>query len=147
MAVWNIKRTNMIIIFSPVNEWRAIAFARPHKITNVGYVKNIYLQPLAVGWLSMLGCGKVQFEQSFFWGQFQRSRKRLNLKNLLLTLIAVTRINKLVRFISLFKCFEFPIYIFYFRPAFFLRSKSCVEMNNIRKAWRTERSSVAKTVG
>ena len=30
-----------IIIFSPVNEWRTIAFAS-HKITNVGYVKNIF---------------------------------------------------------------------------------------------------------
>ena len=26
---------------------------RPHKITNVGNVKNIYLQPLAVGGISM----------------------------------------------------------------------------------------------
>ena len=32
------------MIFSPVNEWRVIAFASPH----VGYVKNIYLQPLVV---------------------------------------------------------------------------------------------------
>ena len=31
-----------IIIFSPVNKWRAIAFVSPHKITNVGYLKNIY---------------------------------------------------------------------------------------------------------
>ena len=30
------------MIFSPVNEWRAIAFASPHKITNVGYVQNVY---------------------------------------------------------------------------------------------------------
>ena len=42
-----------IIIFSPVNEWSAITFASTHKITNVGYVKNIYLQPLVVGWISM----------------------------------------------------------------------------------------------
>ena len=35
--------------FSPVNEWHAIAFASPHKITNVGYVKNVYLKPLVVG--------------------------------------------------------------------------------------------------
>ena len=42
-----------IIIFSPVNEWSAITFASTHKITNVGYVKNIYLQPLVVGWISV----------------------------------------------------------------------------------------------
>ena len=36
------------MIFSPVNEWRVIAFASPHKITSVGYVKNIYLQPPVV---------------------------------------------------------------------------------------------------
>ena len=30
MAVWNIKQTIMNnLIFSPVNEWRAIAFASP----------------------------------------------------------------------------------------------------------------------
>ena len=56
MAVWNITQTimkgyNTIIIFSPVNEWSAIAFARLNKITNVGYIKNIYLQPV-VGWIS-----------------------------------------------------------------------------------------------
>ena len=28
-------------MFNPVNEWRAIDFASPHKIANVGYVKNI----------------------------------------------------------------------------------------------------------
>ena len=53
MAVSNIKQIIMkddnIQIFSPVNEWCAIAFASPHKITNVGYIKNIYLQPLVVG--------------------------------------------------------------------------------------------------
>ena len=31
-----------IIIIRPVNEWRAITFAIPHKITNVGYINNIY---------------------------------------------------------------------------------------------------------
>ena len=36
------------MVFRPVNEWRVIAFASPHKITNAGYVKNIYLQPLVV---------------------------------------------------------------------------------------------------
>ena len=31
-----------IIIFSPVNEWRAIVFSSPHKITNAGYGKIVY---------------------------------------------------------------------------------------------------------
>ena len=43
----------MTIIFRPVKEWHAIVFASPHKITNVGNVKNIYLQPLVVGGISM----------------------------------------------------------------------------------------------
>ena len=41
----------IMAVFSPVNEWSAIAFARLNKITNVGYIKNIYLQPV-VGWIS-----------------------------------------------------------------------------------------------
>ena len=55
MVVWNIKQTIMKDYnkFSPVNEWHAIAFASPHKITNVGYVKNVYLKPLVVGWIKM----------------------------------------------------------------------------------------------
>ena len=43
------KPSRKIAIFSPVNECRAIAFNTPHKITVVGYVKYIYLQPLIVG--------------------------------------------------------------------------------------------------
>ena len=35
---------------------------------DVGYVKNIYLQSLVVGWLSMQGCGKVQFDGPFLGG-------------------------------------------------------------------------------
>ena len=35
---------------------------------NLGYVKNIYLQPLVVGWISMQGCGKVRYERPFFMG-------------------------------------------------------------------------------
>ena len=34
------KLARKIIIFSPINEWHAIAFASPHTFTNVGYVKN-----------------------------------------------------------------------------------------------------------
>ena len=51
-------------------------------------------------WLAEYQCkGVVKFNLSdlFFWGQFRRSWKRLNWKNLLLTLIAVTRIINLIR--------------------------------------------------
>ena len=52
-------------------------------------------------WLAQFQCkGVVKFSLSdlFFWGQFRRSWQRLNWKNLLLTLIAVTRIINLVYF-------------------------------------------------
>ena len=52
-------------------------------------------------WLAEYQCkGVVKFNLSdlFIWGQFRRSWKRLNWKNLLLTLIAVTRIINLVYF-------------------------------------------------
>ena len=99
-VVWNIKQT--IIIFIPVNEW--IAFASTHKITNAGFVKNIYLQPLVVGWISIFkGVVKFNLSDLFFWVQFRRPWKRLCQKNLLLTLIAVTRIINLVRCILTFQ--------------------------------------------
>ena len=50
-------------------------------------------------WLAEYQCkGVVKFNLSdlLIWGQFRRSWKRLNWKNLLLTLIAVTRIINLV---------------------------------------------------
>ena len=77
-------------------------------------------------WLAEYQCkGVVKFNLSdlFFWGQLRRSRKRLNWKDLLLTLIAVTRIINLDRFISQFKCFKFPILIFYFRLALFFKKQ------------------------
>ena len=43
-------------------------FRQPTQDHNVGYVKNIYLQPLVAGWISMQGCGKVQYERPFFLG-------------------------------------------------------------------------------
>ena len=52
-------------------------------------------------WLAEYQCkGVVKFNLSdlLIWGQFRRSWKRLNWKNLLLTLIAVTRIINLVYF-------------------------------------------------
>ena len=52
-------------------------------------------------WLAQFQCkGVVKFSLSdlFFWGQFRRSWQRLNWKNLLLTLIAFTRIINLVYF-------------------------------------------------
>ena len=61
MSVSNIKQTiKKNYNISPVNDWRAIAFTSPHKMTNVGYVKNIYLQPFNLSDL-------------FFWVQFRRS--------------------------------------------------------------------------
>ena len=71
-------------------------------------------------WFAEYQCKRViKFNLSdlIFLDQFRRSWKWLNWKNLLLTLIAVTRITNLVRWISQFRCFKFPIYIFYFRPA------------------------------
>ena len=56
MAVWNIKQTIIKDYNIQSCQWMAcqwMTFARPHKITNVGYVKNIYLQPFLVGWISM----------------------------------------------------------------------------------------------
>ena len=56
MAVWNIKQTIMKDYNIQYCQWMAcqwMTFASPHKITNVGYVKNIYLQPFLVGWISM----------------------------------------------------------------------------------------------
>ena len=77
-------------------------------------------------WLAEYQCkGVVKFNLSdlLIWGQFRRSWKRLNWKNLLLTLIAVTRIINLFRCISQFKYFEFPMYIFYFRAALFCKKQ------------------------
>ena len=103
-------------MFSHVNEWLTIVFTSPHNI------KNIY----NLLWLAEYQCkGVVKFNLSdlFFWGQLRRSRKRLNWKDLLLTLIAVTRIINLDRFISQLKCFKFPILIFYFRLALFFKKQ------------------------
>ena len=70
-------------------------------------------------WFAEYQCKRViKFNLSdlIFLDQFRRSWKWLNWKNLLLTLTAVTRITNLVRWISQFRYFKFPIYIFYFRP-------------------------------
>ena len=117
-------------MFSPVNEWLTIAFASPHKITIM--LKIFIYNPLL--WLAEYQCkGVVKFNLSdlFFWGQFRRSRKRLNWKNLLLTLIAVTRIINLVRCISQFKCFIFPIFISYFRPALFFKKQVIINFSSL----------------
>ena len=109
-------------MFSPVNEWLTIAFASPHKITIM--LKIFIYNPLL--WLAEYQCkGVVKFNLSdlLIWGQFRRSWKRLNWKNLLLTLIAVTRIINLDRCILKFKCFKCPIFIFYFRSALFFKNQ------------------------
>ena len=60
---------------SPVNEWRAIAFASPHKITMWVMLKifiKIFVKNLL--WLAEHQCkGVVKFNMSdlFFWGQFR----------------------------------------------------------------------------
>ena len=65
MSVSNIKQTiKKNYNISPVNDWGAIAFTSPHKMTNVGYVKNIYLQPLVL---------TFNLSGLFFWVQFRRS--------------------------------------------------------------------------
>ena len=65
------------------------------KITNVGYVKNIY-NLLRLAECQCKGMVKFNLSDLFFWGQFRKSWKPLNWKNLLLTLNAVTRIINLV---------------------------------------------------
>ena len=111
-------------MFSPVNEWLTIAFASPHKITMMWVMLKIFIYNLL--WLAEYQCkGVVKFNLSdlLIWGQFRRSWKRLNWKNLLLTLIAVTRIINLNRRILKFKCFKCPIFIFYFRSALFFKNQ------------------------
>ena len=50
-------------------QWMACNhFCQPTQNHIVDYVKNIYLQPLVVGWISLYGCGKVQYERPFFLG-------------------------------------------------------------------------------
>ena len=61
------KPSRKIIIFSPVNEWCAIAFASPHKIT-MSVMLKIFIYNLL--WLAEYQCeGVVKFNMSqFFWG-------------------------------------------------------------------------------
>ena len=103
-------------------------------------------------WLAEYQCkGVVKFNISdlfFFWGHFQRSWKWLNWKNLLLILIVVTRVINLSRLFHNSNVLNFQYsYIFFLERHYFLRSKSFAGMSNIRKAWRTERSSVVKLGG
>ena len=49
------KLARKIIIFSPINEWHAIAFASPHTFTNVGYVKNKGVVKFSLSDLFFLG--------------------------------------------------------------------------------------------
>ena len=136
-------------MFSPVNEWLMIVFASPHKITIMWVMLKIFIYNLL--WLAEYQCkGVVKYNLSdlFFWGQFRRSWKRLNWKNLLLTLIVVSRIINLDRCISEFKCFKFPIFIFYFRPALFFRKQVIINffsLNFTSIGIEGERVSSAKT--
>ena len=82
MAVGNINKPSWkIIIFSPVNEWCAIAFASPHniKITIMWVMLKIFIYNLLRS--AKYQCkGVVKFSLSdlFFWDQFRRSWKRLS---------------------------------------------------------------------
>ena len=76
------------------------SFFGPHKIT-----MWIVLKTHILYWSTEYqrkGVVKLNLSNLFFCGQFRRSWKRLNWKNLLLTLIAVTRIINLVYFWSYF---------------------------------------------
>ena len=55
-------------------------------------------------WLAEYQCKgvvKLNLTDLFFWGQFRRFWKWLNWKNLLLTLIAITRIFNLVMYFTI----------------------------------------------
>ena len=135
-------------MFSPVNEWLTIAFASPHKITMMWVMLKIFIYNLL--WLADYQCkGVVKFNlmNLFFLGgegQFRRSWKQLNWKNLLLNLIGVTRIINLDRCILQFKCFKFPKFIFYFKPALVFKKEVIINyqflFSNFHKYrnWRGE---------
>ena len=102
-------------------------------------------------WLAEYQCkGMVKFNSSdlFSWGQFQRWWKRLNWKNLLLQ-PQLWSPDKLIWLDVLHNSnvlnFQYTYLISYLHSS--LRSKLSAEMNNIHKAWRTERSSVVKPRG
>ena len=128
MTVWNIKQTivkncniqKFVILILSMNAVRSLSPA--HTRSPMWVIWKIFIYNLL--WLAEYQCKdvvKFNLSDLFFRVQLRRSWKRLNWKNLLLTLIAVTRIINLVRCISQFKCFKFPIYIFYFRPALFFK--------------------------
>ena len=80
-AVWNIKKTITKDYNIQSCQWMVCdRFRQPTQDHNVGYVKNIYLQPPVVGWISMWGCGKVQFERPFFLGSVSEIIKTGELK-------------------------------------------------------------------
>ena len=100
-------------------------------------------------WLVEYQCkGVVKFNLSdlFFWGHFQRSWKKLNCKNFLLTLIAVTRIINLIRCISQFKCFKFSVYVFYFRPTLFFKKEVICWDEQYLQGMKNRKVECCKTV-
>ena len=126
MVVWNIKQTIMKDYNVQSCQWMAYdRFRQPTQDHHdVGYVKNIY----NLLWLAEYQCKgviKINLSDLFFWCQFRISWKRLNWKNLFLTLIAATRIINFdwCIFILQFKCFKFQIFIFYFRPTLFFKKQ------------------------
>ena len=54
MTVWNVKQT--VMKDYNIQSCQSMAcdhFRQPHNLSNVGSVKNNYLQPLLIGWISM----------------------------------------------------------------------------------------------
>ena len=109
-----------------MNDGRSLSPA--HTLSPVWVMLKIFIYNLL--WLAEYQCkGVVKFSLSdlFFWGQFRRSWKRVELENFTCNLSCDTRMINLFICMSQFKCFEFPIYIFpiYISdPHYFLRSKS-----------------------
>ena len=126
MVVWNIKQTIMKDYnVQSCQSWLTIAFASPHKITIMWFMLKIFIYNLL--WLAeyqFKGVVKFNLSDLFFWGQFWRSWKRLNWKNLLLTLIAVTRIINLDRCILKSNVLNFQYSYLISDPHYFLKSKS-----------------------
>ena len=113
ILVWNINQTIMKDYHVQSCQWMAYDRFRQtiQDHHNVGMLKIFIYSLLSLAEYQCKGMVINNLRDLFFSGQFRRSWKRLYWKNLLLTVIAITRI------INQFKYFKFPIFIFYFRPA------------------------------
>ena len=93
MVVWNIKQTIMKDYDVQSCHWMVYdRFRQPTQDPIMWVMLKIFIYNLL--WLAKYQCKgvvKFNFSDLFFWGQFRKSWKRLNWKNVLLTLIAVTQ--------------------------------------------------------